>query len=136
MKIDSIKRQIEANAEEIRRLHARIHSTFSTKTKSPAHLKEWQEACSEFHAKFDTLSFPGGYERARERITAGDPSTIEAALCFVECRPYFFRSGYMFEAFMRKLKHASLSKAQSERFHSVLSRLKAWRESKQSTLGA
>jgi hypothetical protein len=128
MNPDSIKRQIEANAEEIRRLHAIIHSTFFTKTKSPAHLKEWQEACSEFHAKFYTLSFPGGYERARERITAGDPPTIEAALCFVECRPYFFRSGYMFEAFMRKLKHANFSKAQSERFQYALSRLKAWRE--------
>ena len=29
-----------------------------------------------------------------ELILAGDPATIEVALCFQEARPYFFRSGY------------------------------------------
>ena len=133
MNSDRIKLQIEENAETIRRLHDRIQDTYAQKTRSPDHHKKWSDACAEFHSKFDELSFPGGYETARERILAGDPETIETALCFVECRPYFFRSGYMYDAFIRKLKHASFSNYQAMRFQAVLTRLKAWRESKQST---
>ena len=136
MNSDHLKRHIEENAETIRRLHDRIDDTYAQKTRSPDHHKKWSEACAEFHARFDELSFPGGFETARERIMAGDLETIEAALCFVELRPYFFRSGYMYDALIRKLKHASFSDSQAMRFQVVLTRLKAWRESKKSAPSA
>ncbi len=65
-----------------------------------------------------------------DRILAGDSEAIEAALCFVELRPYFFRSGYMFKALLPKLKRAPLSATEAARLQTVLSAYDAWREPK------
>ena len=65
---------------------------------------------------YDALAFPGGYSSALERIAAGEPEAIEAALAFLEIRPYFFRSGYMYKDLLRKTKRAPLSDAQARRF--------------------
>jgi hypothetical protein len=136
MNSDRIRRVIQENAKVVSRLHATIHETYRDKARNPAKEIEWREACKEFHSRYDALAFPGGYSGARDRMTAGDSETIETALCFVELRPYFFRSGYMFDALIRKLKTVPLSQQQQIRLQSVLSRLKAWRESKRSANGA
>lgn len=91
-----IKAAIEANAAEIKRLHSLIHETLRHRYKSPEQTERWKTACAEFHARYDKLAFPDGLLTAKERIRSGDTDAIEAALCFVELRPYFFRSGYMF----------------------------------------
>ena len=121
---------ISSNAEQIRRLHARIHETVRHRYKSPEQTEQWQQACAEFHARYDELAFPGGYSSAFDRIASGNSQAIEAAVCFVECRPYFFRSGYMFKDLLRKLKRAQLTKSQSERFNAVLNAYDLWREQK------
>jgi hypothetical protein len=120
MKQDQIKRLIEENAEECKRLHVRIHETVKLRDKGPKKKQEWEEACAEFHTRYSNLAFPGGYDGALERILAGDPNTVEVALCFVECRPYFFRSGYMFKDLLRKLKKAPLSATQEKRLSVVV----------------
>jgi hypothetical protein len=119
-----LKAAIERNAAEIARLHERVHETAQTRSKDG---DAWRRACEEFRTRYDTLSFPGGYEGAGARILAGDASTIEAALCFLELRPYFFRSGYMNGALKRKLKRATLDPTQAERLRAVLERDAAWR---------
>jgi hypothetical protein len=121
---------IMANAEEITRLHKRIHETLRHRYKSKEQTERWETACKEFHARYDLLAFPGGYSTAKARIIAGDSVAIEAALCFVECRPYFFRSGYMFKEFLPKLKRADLSQSQSERLKGVLLAYDAWKATK------
>jgi hypothetical protein len=118
---------INSNAEEIRRLHSRIRETLKHRYRTPEQTKQWEQACAEFHSRYDLLAFPGGYRSAFERIAAGDPQAIDAALCFVECRPYFFRSGYMFKDLLRKLKRAQLSESQSARFGVVLKAYESWR---------
>jgi hypothetical protein len=118
------------NAEEVRRLHARINETYQNRGKTPGATEQWKRACEEFHARYDALAFPGGYDTAVERIAQGDPEAIEAALCFVELRPYFFRSGYMFKTLMRKLKRAPLDAKQSKRFEKVVQAYEQWRQSK------
>ena len=125
-----MKEMITRNAEEIRRLHARVHETARLRDKSPEQKEGWQQACAEFHARYDTLAFPGGYNTAIDRILAGDSDAIEAALCFVELRPYFFRSGYMFKALLPKLKRAPLSRSEDARLQTVLSAYDAWRQAK------
>lgn len=132
---EAMKELIARNVEEVRRLHARIHETYRQHEKSSEQKERWQRACEEFHARYDKLAFPGGYTTANSRILAGDSEAIEAALCFIELRPYFFRSGYMFKALLPKLKRAPLSESEAKRLQAVLSAYAAWREAKHQGLG-
>jgi len=116
----AIKELILSNAEEIRELLARIHETVRTRSSSPEGLSNWKLACHAFHSRYGELAFPGGYSGALERIAAGDPATIEAALCFLEVRPYFFRSGYMFKDILRKTKRVPLPSNQAARLAQVV----------------
>jgi hypothetical protein len=129
-----IKEQIRQSAEEIVRLHSRIHETLPNRGKNPAKTREWEQACADFHSRYDELAFPGGYTGALERISSGEPNAMEAAICFLECRPYFFRSGYMFKDILRRCRRAPLSTKQIERLKQVEERLAEWRrkESKSS----
>jgi hypothetical protein len=115
-----IKQTIQKNTEEICRLSARITATFSTRSQSQEDRNAWEAACAEFHQRYDQLAFPGGYVGALDRILAGDHQTIQAALCFVESRPYFFRSGYMFKDLFRKLKRAPMNVVNAKRLEMVL----------------
>jgi hypothetical protein len=130
MDTDALKRSMLQNAREITRLQCRIHETFKLREKDGASYKAWEAACWEAHSKYNKLAFPGGSEGAVERILNGDSDSIEAALCFLELRPYFFRSGYMYQIFLRKMKRAALTQNQSERFKAVLARVEEWRRRK------
>jgi DNA repair exonuclease SbcCD ATPase subunit len=130
MNADEIKEQLALNAQEITRLHARIHETVRFRGHSPEQKNEWERACEEFHSRYDQLAFPGGYETAFDRILAGDEVAIETALCFLESRPYFFRSGYMWKEISRKLKHADLTDQQLARLKMVMDKYNAWRATK------
>lgn len=130
MDSESLKRLILENASEIVRLHSRIHEALPDRDKKPAGRREWEQACAEFHTRYNTLAFPGGYVGALGRISAGDPQTMEAAICFLECRPYFFRSGYMFKDILRRCRKAPLPVRLSERLRVVETKLAEWRKRK------
>lgn len=136
MNTDRLKDHIRANAEEIVRLHSRVHTTFKRRDSSPEARAEWESACAEFHKRYDNLAFPGGYDGplgrngARARISSGDTEAVEAALCFLEMRPYFFRSGYMFKALLRWCSRAPLSPKQSARLDAVKTALAEWKRKK------
>jgi len=125
-----LKRVIKENAAEIVKLHARIHETYSQRAKSPDFRAAWEAACEEFRQRYDLLAFPGGYDTAGARILAGDELAVEAALCFLEVRPYFFRSGYMYKVLLRRIKRVELSPIQAARFRSIIERQAEWRSSK------
>lgn len=127
---DQMKLLIERNAAEVARLHRRIHETVAKRHISEEKREEWKRACDAFHRRYDELAFPGGYSDALNRLVAGDEQTMEAAICFLEMRPYFFRSGYMFDAILRKAKHAPLSTEQSARLQIVVDKVRAWKVSK------
>ena len=111
--------EILRNTREIKKLHSRIHETLKDRDKNEHKYKEWQRACAEFHDRYDNLAFPGGYAGAFDRIMNGDHKAMEAGICFLECRPYFFRSGYMFKDLIRKLKKAPLTDNQQARLETV-----------------
>jgi len=127
MDTEELKRAISTTATEIRRLHSRIHETVCYRDASQQQRDEWENACAEFHARYDMLAFPDGYDGAVERIIAGDPKAVEAAICFLELRPCFFRSGYMFSKLLRKVKRAPLSPQQADRLRFVIERQARWR---------
>jgi hypothetical protein len=127
MNTEQIKTTIRENAIELSRLNARIHETFKERDQGDRQFDQWSAVCEEFHARYNTLAFPGGYDGALDRIHTGDKFTIEAALCFLEVRPYFFRSGYMYKDILRRLKRSPLSEPQRLRLDEVLRRLEAWR---------
>jgi hypothetical protein len=132
MDSDCIKRTIRENAAEIVRLHTWIHEAHARRILSPQDWSEWQQACAEFHGRIDALGFPGGFEGAYERILSGDPTSMEAAICFLEVRPCFFRSGYMFKDILRKCKRAPLSAEQTVRLDAVIEKLAEWKRSRAS----
>lgn len=130
MNSDEIKRRLLSNAAEISRLHGRIHETLRYRSVGPKQRGEWERACQEFHSRYDQLAFPGGYSSAFERMLVGDNKAIEAALCFLECRPYFFRSGYMWKEILRKIKRVPLSESQADRLRIIMKKHDEWRASK------
>lgn len=131
---DQIKLLIEKNSVEAARLHRRVHEAFAVRDESPGKREEWSRACEIFHRRYDELAFPGGYGGALNRLMAGDPGTMEAAICFLEIRPYFFRSGYMFDAILRKAKHAPLSPGQKARLQVIVDEVRAWKALKRKRL--
>ncbi len=130
MTSDRIKSTMLANAKEITRLQTRVNETVSRRDAGERELKLWEEACFQFHARYDALAFPSGYGLALERIADNEKSALEEAICFLECRPYFFRSGYMYQQILRKIKHAKLSEAQAARLCLIVGKRAAWNASK------
>ena len=55
---------------------------------------------------------------------------MEAAVCFLEVRPYFFRSGYMWKDIFRRCRRAPLPLDLATRFKAIEERFVAWREQK------
>lgn len=127
----TVRQQIADGAREIARLDARIHETCKSRDNDPASHAAWKAACAEFHARYNELAFPGGYVDAVARMHSGDADTIEAALCFLELRPYFFRSGYMHQRLLRKIKRAPVDSAQTERLKKIVRQAEEWKARRQ-----
>lgn len=125
--IDRMQQRMLECAREINRLHARIHETAVRRDVNETAREDWKAACAEFHERYSDLAFPGGYDDAIVRIVAGDRDAIEAAVCFLECRPYFFRSGYMFKKLLRKARNAPLTPDQALRLAVVQYGQDEWR---------
>jgi hypothetical protein len=122
--------EILQSAEKIKELNARVDETYKSRNKNERKRKEWDQACANFNAQYNDLAFPGGYDGAYERILNGHPKAMEAAICFLECRPYFFRSGYMWRDLFRKAKRAPLNANQKQRLERVVAAYEAYRKSK------
>lgn len=129
----SFKSRIQQNARLIAQLHRQIHETFALRDDDEQGRSHWQAACSEFHSKYDELAFSGVTSDMRERLRAGDEEAIEYALAFIELRPYFFRSGYMYKDFLRVLKNCTLSEEQRQRYDRVRSQYDEYRKRRRAT---
>jgi hypothetical protein len=88
-------------------------------------------ACFDCHDRYSSLCLPGGWdEHFYDQLRAGDHDAIEKALCFLEVRPYFFRSGYHFKAILQKCKHAPMQGEQAERFAVLLAKYREWKKAR------
>jgi hypothetical protein len=133
---DRIKRTILENAAEIVQLDNRRRKASAQRNQSPEKWGEFYQASVELSSRYNSLAFPRGLNGAYERIDSGDPETIEEAICFLEVRPYFLRSGYMFKDILRKCKHAPLSPKQTARLEVVKEKLAEWKRTKSIITGS
>ena len=124
---------IESNAALLRKLQETIHESFRHRSEGPEELEAWQQACSEFHARWDELAFPGGLQSGLRRIEAGDMQAIETAIRYLELRPFYFRAQYTRDKFTRLLKRQALPASLQQRFDATRERLRAWREAHRSS---
>lgn len=120
MPFEELKRHMLANAAEIVRLRDAVHETFRRRDRDEGSYEAWRTAAAEFRERYDALAFPGGYDHALERLSAGDAETIDAAIAFLECRPYFFRSGYMRTTLLRRLKRVTPGTRQEARVAEIV----------------
>jgi hypothetical protein len=130
---DSIRDQIRRDGDEVARLHGRVHATFALRERSAEDREAWIAAAKEFRDRHDQLSFPGGWYGARERLRAGEPLAIEAAVCFLEVRPFFYHSGFIFKDLMRWCRSLPLAPEQTARHSKVQERYRAWQNHKRSS---
>ncbi len=130
MNSDRTKQMIREYAAEIVELSKKLHETHKQRELSPEKWNEWLQVYSGSYQRYMSLAFPGGLEGAYERIVSGDPEAMEAAICFLEVRPYFFRSGYMFKDILRKCNRAPLTPKQAVRFEAVKEKLAEWKRRK------
>ncbi len=118
------------NAEEINRLDRRIDETYAKRGEGKEAMNAWRDACTYYHANYDRLAFPGGLDGLDEDILSGNKIRIESALDFLDVRPYFFRSGYLYTRLIRRLKRAPLEGDQKERFADFMVRYVAYKARK------
>jgi hypothetical protein len=125
---EKLRSQMIENAAEINRIHRRIHEAFKRRDESDELRQEWSEACAEAHLRYSELCLPGGWPPDfYDRLKAGDSEMIEVALCFLEVRPYFFRSGYHWKTILQKCKRAPVSREQAERFKTLFENYNEWK---------
>jgi len=112
---------IQHNAARLREVHGRIGETYARRGESDEAWTAWQEACAEYHARYDELAFPGGLAAGLEKIRRSDGAACEMALRYLEEPPYCIRSQYVMEDLKRALNKATLRADLAERF-------RAWKE--------
>ena len=112
------KTLIEKNTIEINRLRKRINDSFNVKNQKD----DWRQASIDFFEQYHKLCFWNGVYDYRNEIRNDNLEAIEYYICFIELRPYFFRSGYMYNDLMRVFKNINLTTDHKRRYNSIRAR--------------
>ena len=125
-KLTFIHKNILKSEAKIQRLHHLIGSTFAKRDDNKQSYESWQNACANFHQNYSALVFHSdnfeGEEDLIELLAHNSANGVyarEFAICFIELRPYYFRSGYLYKRLLRKLKHAPLTQDQLSRYDKI-----------------
>ncbi|AEM50385.1 hypothetical protein BurJV3_1053 [Stenotrophomonas maltophilia JV3] len=122
-----MERLIRANADEINRLQQAIHESAALRWRDPEQKLLHAQACAAFHQHYERLAFPGGYANALKQLAEHDPDTLDVALTFLEVRPYFFRSGYMWKTLLKRVQRVPMGTKQHARLQKILDAYAAYR---------
>lgn len=108
--LSDLVQTMHAHAARLRALHDRIGETYPQGSRSPARRQQWEDACSDFHAQYDQLFFPGGGD-AWAGFMSGHPSGrhVESALAFLQADPWYHRSGYHKQVVWNRFKRIFLA---------------------------
>ena len=100
-------------------MHRLIHECYGMKGRED----DWRGACSAFREGYDAWTFPGGLDAGMSALKKGDSHAQNAAILFLEIDPMFFRSGYIKEEIIRRLKQFDLTSSEVDRVHSAILRV-------------
>jgi len=110
--MDHYTNMIADSEREMNRLHAALWASVEHRDKSPNHYEKWTQAAAlfrNFHAPIDEL-----VQRCLRCGLEHDPDLRCFAFCYIEHDPYFFRSGYILESLLQKVKKITLSDAEKD----------------------
>lgn len=106
---------IERESKIISALHMDIHTTFKNRSKDR---ETWSKACERFHSHVSAMDV--FIDRIYDEPQFQDDEILEFGITFLELDPKFFRSGYIKEEILTKIKRSKLSKKQIARLRAVL----------------
>jgi hypothetical protein len=112
-----IAQLIRDESAKYRALHERVHQTCLRRHVDPASQEAWRQACKAFHAFRSSLD--PLFERAFQEITYCDKTLIEFVICFLEADPRFFRSGYIKQVLLTRIKRSVLCDSDQRRLRGV-----------------
>jgi hypothetical protein len=112
-----IAQLIRDESAKYRALHERIHQTCQRRHVDQPSQEAWRQACEAFHAFRSSLD--PLFERAFQEITYCDKALIEFVICFLEVDPRFFRSGYIKQVILTRLKRSVLCEHDQRRLRGV-----------------
>ncbi|HIE4564137.1 TPA: hypothetical protein ACXNIY_002211 [Stenotrophomonas maltophilia] len=122
-----MERLIRANADEINRLRQAIREAAGARWRGPEEMQRHAAACTEYNQRYEQLAFPGGYANALRQLVEHDPNTLDVVLTFLEVRPYFFRSGYMWKTLLKRAQRVPMGTKQHARLQKILDDYAAYR---------
>lgn len=128
-----MERLIRANADEINRLRQAIREAAGARWRGPEEMQRHTAACAEYNQRYEQFAFPGGYANALKQLAERDPDTVDVVLTFLEVRPYFFRSGYMWKTLLKRVQRAPMGVKQQARVQKILDAYAAYRAASQHT---
>jgi hypothetical protein len=114
---------IAEESAKLGELHAQVHRTFLQRDRDAKSRSEWERAGHAFHTY--TSQMDRYIERACKPVRysgdrTNDRRLLEFVVCFLEVDPWFFRSGYLKQIFLTRLKRSDLDEAIQERLRKVL----------------
>jgi hypothetical protein len=122
-----MERLIRANADEINRLRQAIREAAGARWRGLEDMQRHAAACAEYNQRYEQLAFPGGYANALRQLVEHDPNTLDVVLTFLEVRPYFFRSGYMWTTLLKRAQRVPMGTKQHARLQKILDDYAAYR---------
>lgn len=112
------RKVIRQEAETMNTLHSTVHKTASKRGLSKSHKDLWYQACADFHSYKSSID--NLMEEAMSASVYTDKELQEFVVCFLEEDPMFFRSGYIKEELLRRIKRSDIKEALKVRLRHVL----------------
>lgn len=109
---------IRTESAVLRALHENVHLTFRSRESGRSARDAWSRACHALHTHVSALE--PHLRQALEDAQYSNAQQIEFVVCFLEVDPLFFRSGYLKEALLTRIKRSELSAHITRRLRAVL----------------
>ena len=109
---------ITQEADKLNKLHKKVHETFRFRGEGEKGYRAWEEACKLFHEYKSPLD--EYFEKACNCEKFDDKDLLEFVVQFLEVDPWFFRSGYLKEIFLTKIKRSNISVKTKTRLRNIL----------------